>query len=202
MKLYNNIWITLLSYSIVSYLNGFLALNYIDPEYSGDPLPDVGFQYLPHISPNYPNNMLIVYCLYFVLRFVRFKNIEHLKNLLWSITLLFALRAFTFTLTIVPPSTVNCYYRNKDMPIQWNVLQSLLTSSDNTCIDYMFSGHAVYFLLLCLSVIKFSQNKYEKFVNILYVTLGILSIIAGHIHYTVDVLIAIVLSVGTSNLLF
>ena len=114
---------------------------------------------------------------------------------MWCITILFTLRIFTFIVTIVPPSTINCINRNSSSPYEWNVVKYLLLSDDNTCIDYMFSGHACYFVLLFLFTMKMSESKIEKILCANYAILGIFSIVAGHIHYTADVIVGIVLSI-------
>jgi len=191
-----NLFLALLSFSVISYINGFTAVNMPNSIADLPPLPDIGFQYLPLIPEIYPNILLIIFCVYFFGRFIRLQNIEILTKLIWCIAILFAFRIFTFTVTTVPPSTIGCANRNSSAPFEWNAVKFLISQDDNTCTDYMFSGHAVYFILLYLFMFKLSGNVIEKIVFFIYVVLGIMSIIAGHIHYTVDVVIAIILSFG------
>ena len=187
--------LALVSYSVVSYTNGLVALNMINPLINSPPLPDIGFYYLPQISPYCPNIMLVLFCIYFAIKFFRIYNAKYLVQLLWCITILFTIRLFTFTVTTVPPSTTGCINPSIDSPIEWNVLKSLIVSNDNTCSDYMFSGHACYFVILLLFVMKLSRSVLEKILCSVYVLLGLTSIISGHIHYTNDVVVAIALSI-------
>lgn len=200
-KLYTSILFTFICYSIISYVNVLLAINMINPLVNKSPLPDIGFDYLPHISSIYPNILVLTTCFYFVVRFFRIKNLICILQLIWCITLLFAIRLFTFTVTIVPPSTIGCINRNSTSPIRWNVIKYLLFSNHNTCTDYMFSGHACYFVIILLFTLKLSNYKLEKLGFIIFTILSLLSIISGHIHYTTDVVVAIFLSIMCYNIL-
>ena len=193
MKL-NNLLRPLLCYSIISYLNGLIAINMINPLINQSALPDIGFDYFPRISRTYPNVLVLFACMYFTGRFFRSTNIKNVVNLIWCITILFTIKLFTFTVTIVPPSTIACINRNNTTPIEWNILKYLIYSNDNTCTDYMFSGHACYFITLLLFTLKISEYKIEKILFCIFTLFGLLSIICGHIHYTTDVIVGIVLS--------
>lgn len=188
-------FLVILSFAVISYLNGLLAINMINPVVNLPILPDIGFEYLPHIPSKYPNLLLLFGGIYFATRFFRLKNLEELINMFRCITILFTLRILTFTVTIVPPSTIDCYERNSTSPIEWNVIKYLVFNNDNTCIDYMFSGHACYFVMFLLFTLKFSEYKLEKILFSLYTLIGLLSIISGHIHYTVDVIVGVALSI-------
>lgn len=183
-----------IAFSIVSYTNGLLAVNLNNAIITSPPLPDIGFTYLPHIAEMYPNILLVLFCCYFGGRYVRYCNINYLTKLLWCITILFVFRMITFTVTTVPPSTIGCFNRNSTLPIEWNVLKVIFFKDDNTCIDYMFSGHAIYFILTLIFIFDLSHSFLEKTLCTIYVIIGLLSIISGRIHYTVDVVVAIILS--------
>lgn len=187
-------------FALVSYINGFLALNVINPLKTSPPLYDVGFNTLPHISANIPNYMLIGICIYYAQRIFRGMYISELISTLQHITVLFAMRMLSFVLTIVPPATQDCYSREIDEPYEWNVLRYLVLENDNTCIDYMFSGHAVYFLTIWLSILRLSRDTNEKILISIYAIVGIMGIIASHIHYTADVLIATFLTLYTEGI--
>ena len=182
---------------VISYLNGLLAVNMNNPIIHLPPLPDIGFEHLPQIPNSYPNILLIAFCIYFSLRFFRWKNLNSILKLVQCITVLFTIRLLTFPSTIVPPSTTGCANRNETAAYEWNVLRVLIFSDDNTCVDYMFSGHASYFILIYLFTLRLSQNFKEKLIMTMVTILGLASIIAGHIHYTVDVIVGLILSIGT-----
>ncbi|XWV24540.1 putative phosphatidylcholine ceramide cholinephosphotransferase 2-like [Tupanvirus deep ocean] len=201
MNLYIKLLFAVISFSIISYLNGLVALNMINPAINSPTLPDIGFRYLPQISATVPNLLLVFSCIYFAIRFFRFENLKILIDLVWCITVLFAIRLFTFTVTIVPPSTIGCINRNINDPIEWNVVKYLIFSNDNTCTDYMFSGHACYFVILFLFALQLSRYKWEKILYAVVTLLGLASIVCGHIHYTADVVVGIVLSFWCFNLI-
>lgn len=201
MYWYINLLLAVFCYAVISYINGLVALNMINPIINLETLPDIGFYYFPHISATYPNFLLIFSCIYFAVRFFRTENIKILINMIWCITILFTIRIFTFTVTIVPPSTIGCINRNPSDPIEWNVIKYLIFNNDNTCTDYMFSGHACYFITLLLFTFILSKYKREKILGTLYTLIGLASIICGRIHYTVDVIIAIVLSIWCFKLI-
>jgi len=186
--------VSFLAYSFVNYVNVFLSLNIIDPVARHEPLPDVGFYYLPHISTTYPTVLLVSFCAYCLVRFLRPENFNSIIKLMWCINILFGLRAITFSVTLVPPTTIDCHMRNASMPIEWNIVKYLYLDGGNTCPDYMFSGHAMYLVLFYLYILKYSDWPLEKYVSSVYVPISLIAIISGHIHYTVDVIVAIVLS--------
>lgn len=200
-SIYISIIISLLSYSVVSYLNGFLAYNVTNPDRFDSELPDYLFKLLPLIPQFVPNTLLVTYIIYFLLRNTHIVDLNNLLKLINIITILFLLRAVTFTVTIVPPSLPGCVGRNLSMPIEWDIMKFLLTSDDNTCTDYMYSGHAVYFTLMYKYMYKFNSNIYERMLNTIYVAIGLTSIIAAHIHYSVDVIIGIAMSTIMFDLL-
>jgi hypothetical protein len=166
----------------------------INPVANIPPLPDLGFDYLPQIPPLYPNLMILFAGIYFGARFFRLENLRYVTNLIWCIAILFTIRIFTFTVTIVPPSIFGCMSRDSTAPIEWNVLKYLVNGGDNTCTDYMFSGHAFNFVLLLIYTFKISKYRFEKIMFTIYTVIGLISIICGHIHYTNDVIVAIVLA--------
>jgi hypothetical protein len=196
MEVNYHLLLVLFFYSVVSYTNGLFAINMINPIINTPALPDIGFYYLPIIPNSYPNILLIVFVTYFCIRFIRDKNVDQLIKLLWCISILFLFRIITFSVTIVPPVTTGCYSRNSNSSIEWNVLKYLLSTDDNTCVDYMFSGHAVYYMVPFLFLLKMSTYAIEKILCTFYVIVGIFSIVSGHIHYTADVIVALILSVG------
>uniref|UniRef100_A0A6C0LU97 Sphingomyelin synthase-like domain-containing protein n=1 Tax=viral metagenome TaxID=1070528 RepID=A0A6C0LU97_9ZZZZ len=189
----NNWYLLILSFSFISYMNSFIAVNMIDPMHTSPALSDMGFYYLPRVSQTIPNIYLLSYCCYFIMRFMKSRNWDKIKNLIWNITVLFLIRLITFSVTIVPPSTMNCYSRNETESIVFNTLK-IIIQNDNTCLDNMFSGHATYFTIMYLTMLDLSDSRYEKIFLSIYTIVGILSIICGHIHYSVDVIVGVVIS--------
>lgn len=195
------IFINFIIYSIVSYFNALASLNINNTLIGTIPLPDLGFKILPHIPSMIPNIILILICLYFALKYFRKSYLSHLNKLLICLSILFFIRLFSFLVTFVPPTIPNCDVDHCEY-IKWNVFKSLYMDGDNTCLDYMFSGHASYMTLIYLFIMTFSSDLLEKIGASIFYPFAILSIIAGHIHYSVDVVIGISLSVLTFYNLF
>lgn len=188
-------------YLFISYLNGFLAINLVNKIKFNPTLPDTMYSLLPRISNVYPNILLIFFYGYFIYRFAKIKYSSFFFKLLKCLNVLFTMRIFTFSMTTYPPTLSKCYGRNPGDPIEWNIVKIILSNNDNTCIDYMFSGHTTYFVLFLLFIYEMSNSLLEKTLFTIYVIISIFSIIAGHIHYTSDVIVAIFITISCySNL--
>lgn len=135
-----------------------------------------------------------MFCYLFLFAIYQKKNFLKIMQLLWLLTIIFSYRLIAFTVTHFPPATKEYVYKMENEPMVWNVLGFLITKSFNSCTDYMFSGHAVYFTLLNLSLCDLSHQTIEKKFFFIYTIVGIITIIASRLHYTVDVLIAIIIS--------
>lgn len=193
MSKYNYGYIIIL-FSLVSYLNGFFAVNVANKSINATSLPDIGFQLLPHINSMYSNLMLVFFVIYYCLRFFRKKNSNEIARLIWCLTILFSFRLVTFLVTHFPPATSECIHKSDADPIIWNVVGFLMTKNFNSCLDYMFSGHVIYLITLYLSLSNLSKYLLENIFFFLYITISIITIIASRLHYTVDVMVAIILS--------
>lgn len=189
-------WLFLLTsyFLLISYLNGFLAINLVNKIKTNPTLPDLGYDIFPKISSDYPN-LLLIFCIgYFTFRFCRRSNIQTLNRLFFCLNIIFTMRLATFTVTTYPPSTLKCYGRNPGEPIQWNVVSVILSQKDNTCIDYMFSGHVCYFLLLLFFEYELSPYLLEKIGSTIFTIGCIATVTMGRIHYSSDVIVAIIIS--------
>lgn len=58
---------------MISYLNGFFAINIQNKSINMNALSDIGFVVLPYINNMYSNLMLICFVIYFCLQFIRKK---------------------------------------------------------------------------------------------------------------------------------
>ena len=190
-----NIIAAFIFFAIVGYLNAFLTLNLYDPLRTNPPLPDRGHDYFPVISLTIPNVMLIGYFVYFIIRNLAVRNLQNISKFLVCISLVFTIRLFTYTLTTYPPPLPHCESRQVGEPIVWNVLGNMFKDNDNTCLDMMFSGHASYFTLILLFIIKDSTSDIEQAINVAYYVVGLFGIIASHMHYSSDVVVGVAVTV-------
>ena len=79
-------------------------------------------------------------------------------------------------------------------------MQSGEYPSSSTCGDYMFSGHTVLLLITVQAIDRYggSLRWGHTFSLIMWVNtvLGLVAIIATRLHYTIDVIVAFILTVG------
>lgn len=202
MQNYKNILTASLYFSFIAYLNAFVAINMIDPLRYSEALPDYGHYFLPFISSRIPNYLLSFYIGYFCFKQSANQNLIEFTKFIWSMNLLFTLRLFTFSLTIEPPPMPRCIDRNPSQSFIWDVILNIFESSDNTCMDIMFSGHACYFTMICLYSLHQTSKYWERMTNYFIFIVGNLSIIAAHMHYSSDVIIGIALSTLLYNAVF
>lgn len=184
----------IISYFVIGYMNAFFALNVVNPLKGQPPLPDILFNILPQTTARFSNLILLASCTYFLIRMYKSNAIPDLINLIACVNILFFVRVLTFTFTILPPPMLNCYSASYTDPINWNGLYYMFHQYDDTCVDIMFSGHAVYLSLMCLYLLKFSECFWEKNIAKLIYAIGIVSIVSSRIHYTSDVIIGIALT--------
>lgn len=178
-------------YTGIGYLNSFLSINVINPLRASPPLPDVLFDCLPRVSDLVPHAMLGLMTVYFLYRY--WGNWGVLRRTYNRISLLFAMRVLTFTLTPIPPSLPGCLSREPGGSLHWDVATDLIRSRDNTCLDMMFSGHATHLVAFAIVLLP-TATPHARLVILVYTVLGLLSIIASHLHYTADVLVAVFLT--------
>ncbi|XP_078492765.1 sphingomyelin synthase-related 1-like [Ciona intestinalis] len=70
-------------------------------------------------------------------------------------------------------------------------------NSVHCCGDYIFSGHTAHISMLMLIFIHNTRNRLIPFVSIFVSFVGYLSILLAHEHYTVDVLLALLVTSQT-----
>lgn len=178
-------------YCGIGYFNSFMSINVINPLKHQPPLPDFLFDYLPKISDWIPHGMLFLMTIYFL--YQNYHNTPVLVKTYNRITFLFCLRVLTFVSTPLPPSLPGCISREPDESLHWDLLSDLIKSRDNTCLDMMFSGHATH--LTAFSIICWEKaNRQHKIWIATFTTIGLISIVSSHLHYTADVLVAIFLT--------
>lgn len=181
----------IITYALVGYLNEFAAQNQVDREIDRPPLFDRGHELMSHvISPIYSNAGLIIFALYFALRW-GLPYPALFAEYIWMLVLLFIVRVVIFSVTQFPPPSPNCSTRKFGDPIHWNVFNK----DWKECLDLMYSGHTFHTVLICLFVINSKCSVIEKWVVVLLGAFEIYLVIAGRLHYTADVLVAILVTV-------
>ena len=117
------------------------------------------------------------------------------------ITVLRLLRTITFCATRIPPPSVECLYRKMfvDTPgtgagIWANLMWSVKWSPGGGCNDLIFSGHATLFAAVIVGCLCIASPRMSVLLGALGVPTLLRSIATQH-HYTVDMLVAVYVSV-------
>tara|TARA_B100000809_G_scaffold215616_1_gene220907 strand:- start:1 stop:642 length:642 start_codon:yes stop_codon:yes gene_type:complete len=187
IRLYHSI----ILYFIVSYLNSFVAYNLTLSKGIRPKLFDFGHFILPEISTYLPDIFFFSILFFFVIRWSKEKDL--LKMFFLICSLLFFFRLLTFPLTHLPPAyslDSNCIQPNENGP--WIFFTWY---SQSTCIDYLFSAHTFHLTIISLITIYYSKNYIEKLLIPLVCVINVILIIAARMHYTSDIIIALILSI-------
>ena len=177
-------------------------------------LPDIGFDFFPLIHVDWADYFVNFFNIITVFRFffgytitgVRIR-LDILRRTLLCIGTLFLLRAFSIYCTILPNPLTSCYVTLNYSP--WIEAFRILTLKITTCSDVLFSGHTMSITTCALTWHYYSDivpinwtplTSIKKFFNIklivwIFAIIGYFLIISSHLHYTIDVYIAILLTV-------
>jgi len=183
-------------YLLILYINQWFAVNSPDMEKNQTRLYDRGFDiFKPPISSRIPDILLITTMIYFILRWYS----THKKLLIkffFLMILLFTMRVFIFMATETPTPLANCD-PNKEGD-KWNKfdIKWVFGDHEKTCLDNMFSGHAVHIIGIFLFTLMFSSYLREKIIIGILMVVTLITLIWSRLHYTSDVVVAACLTMG------
>lgn len=191
LEKWKGVLIALAAYAAIGYLNQFATENQTTHEYGRRPLYDVGHNLIPQVPLIYPDIALYAIVGYFIIRWgIAYPKV--LQNYLWLLVILFIGRIAMFTTTRVPPPPrEGCYERRRGEKI----IVVVKKKKNHTCQDMLYSGHTFHVMLVLLFVLYLSHSSVEKALVFVATVLTLLLIIAARIHYTVDVLIGVLVSI-------
>jgi len=140
------------------------------------------------------NYLLYIYIIYSIIRLITL-NPKYIGDVLILISILFILRIITFTVTNIPPTY--SLQKNKQL-CKYKIFGKHFGFSFNnithTCNDYMFSGHTVHIVSFLLFILYFSKNIIEKIILTFIALLILFFIINSRMHYTSDIVVAIIIT--------
>ncbi|KAJ1657920.1 hypothetical protein IWQ61_002760 [Dispira simplex] len=175
---------------------------------SAPKLQDLSFDYFPHL-PNYhiADNLVMSSLLFVVIgNLVLITNWRHrvifVRRLLWLLGTLYLFRAVTLIVTTAP-SPLECIPPTAEST--WAMLKlgvELVATVSRTCSDNIYSGHTVILVSSFLMWRVHSQYQFLIAYSFVHMLCGILMIVFSHLHYTIDVLIAIFFTYAMFSLYF
>jgi hypothetical protein len=184
------ITIAIIVYLIVGYINQFATENTIYYVIDQPPLYDSGHNVLPLVPKIYADMTVISIVSYFILRW-GFLYPKTLENYLWLATILFIGRIAMFSVTQLPPPIPGCSSKKPDEPIHFQVMRTKWQE----CKDLIYSGHTFHTVLVLLFILYLSNSNLEKLIITVVSGIALVLIIASRIHYTVDVLLATLITI-------
>eukprot|EP01084_Bolivina_argentea_P173465 300467_1 len=167
-------------------------------------LQDLGFDFAEYATPNitkwihYPD-ITVNICIVFMLLWILFdgpkqQKIAVFRRWLTMLSILYIGRAVCVVSTQMPTP----FHSNK--PTTWNEhllyeAPLVFVGSKTTNQDVFYSGHTVVISLCAMTIHTYSTRKWLIFIFWIFSLFGLYVIIATKFHYTIDVIIAFVLSV-------
>jgi len=169
-------------------------------------LPDIGFQLIPFLDwPELPNIVMTVMGVStLIVILIHPKRVTVVRRLLVIYGSLLLLRSITVISTSLPDPSPQCLqlhlkgkYNQKDsfQSLFTGLKQTLVPLQSSTCGDLIFSGHTV-FMTLCVLIWKkyFEYHPWVWIIVLIVALFGIWSIIATRFHYSIDVILAVILT--------
>eukprot|EP01108_Squamamoeba_japonica_P002754 TRINITY_DN2344_c0_g1_i3.p1 TRINITY_DN2344_c0_g1~~TRINITY_DN2344_c0_g1_i3.p1 ORF type:complete len:247 (-),score=34.07 TRINITY_DN2344_c0_g1_i3:75-788(-) len=162
---------------------------------TGDNLPDSVLSNAPHLKDDGPlmvQTLLAVCILSDVLRMLTHRDgLVIFRRVLIVLSFLYTGRALTLLGTQYPDPQLRCqHFQWWD---SWNISHIILA---DTCGDMMYSGHAIHMITMSLCVHRYTENFAVKWLYVLLPVIGSVLLLLAHMHYTDDVIVAWLLSVG------
>jgi hypothetical protein len=196
MKNYILLIISISLYIIIGIINVFVTEKIVDYEWNQNTLYDIVHNNIKQFPPvKIINYLVYLFILYTIARWSPI-DIKILSLYFLSLSILLILRLITFTTTQSPPPISkknkwrihNCK-KKKMVNIGINFKKMF-----DSCVDNMFSAHTFHVITALTIIFLFSNNLIEKIILFLIAIFTVFSITSSRLHYTSDVIIAIIIS--------
>ncbi|KAJ2723137.1 hypothetical protein GGI07_002840 [Coemansia sp. Benny D115] len=126
-----------------------------------------------------------------------------IRRIAWMVAVLYFLRSITISVTTLPPSIDSCEI---DVPqSMWQVILAtpdILAGNIGQCTDKIFSGHTAILVISMLFWLRYATHWAFIAYSALHTILGIVSVLLARYHYTVDVLLGLVLTFFVHHLYY
>ncbi|XP_022087554.1 sphingomyelin synthase-related protein 1-like isoform X3 [Acanthaster planci] len=174
------------------------------------PLPDVVFDLVPRIESAFLASEICLISL-LAANLINMSFHKHrliiLRRFLFIVGLAYSMRCVTMIVTSLSVAGYHVHCGKKMFDSVWSKLGRAVAPSiglgmtvtgqrDEMCGDYMYSGHTVSIMAACLFFTEYTPSRCRLFHFLAWVTAGasLFFIVAAHEHYTVDVLIGMIVT--------
>jgi sphingomyelin synthase-related protein 1 len=148
---------------------------------------DLGFNYIPRINNKYKYiDDVLIFIIFIVMLFF---NINYINFIILYIIIRFIRMICMLSITI-PPADKNCFKKQKQKQKSFKYVKFIT----GHCGETIFSAHTTI-LLLCILFIMPKVNNFFKILLFVYGLIGSILIIALRHHYTIDVILAWVITI-------
>ncbi|KAJ2739206.1 metalloendopeptidase [Coemansia sp. Cherry 401B] len=118
-----------------------------------------------------------------------------LRRIGWIMGILYFLRSITISVTTMPPSIDNCRPQEAHSASEWaRIVPMMISGQLSGCTDKLFSGHTSILVISFLVWTRYARHWAFIAYSAVHTVLGIGSVLAVRLHYTVDVVLAVVLT--------
>ncbi|PIA18241.1 hypothetical protein COEREDRAFT_85236 [Coemansia reversa NRRL 1564] len=126
-----------------------------------------------------------------------------LRRVAWIMAIMYSIRSLTISVTTMPPSTKNCIPQvAHNVTELLGIVPKMITGELSGCTDKIFSGHTTILMISFLFWTRYAKHWAFIAYSAVHTLLGIASVMAARIHYSVDVVLAVLLSVFIHHLYY
>ncbi|KAJ2401289.1 hypothetical protein GGI23_001501 [Coemansia sp. RSA 2559] len=121
----------------------------------------------------------------------------------WMVAVLYFLRSITISVTTVPPSIGSCAISAPQSA--WHVILAtpqILAGTIGQCTDKIFSGHTAILTISFLFLRRYATHWAVVAYSAAHMALGILSVLLARYHYTVDVVVGLLMTLFVHHLYY
>ncbi|KAF8937942.1 hypothetical protein BGZ47_008811 [Haplosporangium gracile] len=187
----------------MAFCNQLSDHRWVETEYTQVLLRDRGFDVIASQSDIGPANFFVMTSVVLTVLGIGFicpnwtMRAVVLRRCLWVIGSLSVFRALTISVTTLPSPKEECRpslkYGFWDMLI---IAIQMIPGTVEACTDDIFSGHTVFMVSCAIQWRLYCKNKWVTYFSYLYISIGLYFVVATRLHYTVDVVLAIILTYG------
>ncbi|KAJ1858691.1 hypothetical protein LPJ76_000753 [Coemansia sp. RSA 638] len=130
-------------------------------------------------------------------------RLVYLRRIAWMMATLYFLRSITISVTTLPPSVNNCKPQVAHNTSELVRIVPLMISGQlSGCTDKVFSGHTSILMISFLFWTRYARHWAFVAYSAVHTLLGIGCVLAVRLHYSVDVLLAVVLTFSVHHMYY